>query len=47
MKVALGAHRGIASPIKLGRTPATYRRAPPALNEHAAQLFGADDDRTD
>ncbi|HDR9838411.1 TPA: CoA transferase [Burkholderia multivorans] len=47
MKVELGAHRGIASPIKLGRTPATYRRAPPALNEHAAQLFGADDDRTD
>ncbi|MBU9583543.1 CaiB/BaiF CoA transferase family protein [Burkholderia multivorans] len=47
MKVELGAHRGIASPIKLGRTPATYRRAPPALNEHAAQLFGAADDRTD
>lgn len=47
MRVELGAHRGIASPIKLGRTPATYRRAPPGLNEHAAQLFGADDDRTD
>ncbi|KVQ34935.1 carnitine dehydratase [Burkholderia cepacia] len=39
MKVELGRHRGIASPIKLGRTPATYRRPPPALNEHAAQVF--------
>lgn len=39
MKVELGRHRGIASPIKLGRTPATYRRPPPALNEHAGQVF--------
>ena len=47
MKVELGRHRGIASPIKLGRTPATYRRAPPALNEHAAQVFAADNDDND
>lgn len=45
MRVELGSHRGIASPIKLGRTPATYRLPPPALNEHAQQVFAAIDDR--
>lgn len=30
MVVRLGDYTGIASPIKLSRTPATYRRAPPA-----------------
>jgi crotonobetainyl-CoA:carnitine CoA-transferase CaiB-like acyl-CoA transferase len=40
MKVEMGTYRGIASPIKLGRTPATYRSVPPALDEHAAQVFG-------
>lgn len=40
MKVEMGTYRGIASPIKLGRTPATYRSAPPALDEHTAQVFG-------
>jgi crotonobetainyl-CoA:carnitine CoA-transferase CaiB-like acyl-CoA transferase len=39
MKVEMGAYRGIASPIKLGRTPATYRSVPPALGEHTAQVF--------
>ncbi len=34
MFVRIGAYRGTASPIKLSRTPATYRRPPPA--------FGAD-----
>lgn len=34
-------YRGVASPIKLGRTPATYRRPPPALNQHGDQVFGA------
>jgi crotonobetainyl-CoA:carnitine CoA-transferase CaiB-like acyl-CoA transferase len=29
MTVALGKYRGVASPIKLNRTPATYRTAPP------------------
>ncbi|MDE1139295.1 CaiB/BaiF CoA transferase family protein [Paraburkholderia tropica] len=37
-------YSGIASPIKLGRTPATYRSAPPALGEHTAQVFGAAED---
>jgi crotonobetainyl-CoA:carnitine CoA-transferase CaiB-like acyl-CoA transferase len=46
MRVELGNHRGIASPIKLGRTPATYRTPPPALNEHAEQVFAAAADRT-
>jgi crotonobetainyl-CoA:carnitine CoA-transferase CaiB-like acyl-CoA transferase len=36
MVVALGEYRGTGSPIKLSRTPATYRNAPPA--------FGADTD---
>ncbi|RQS15437.1 CoA transferase [Burkholderia sp. Bp9002] len=45
MRVELGSHRGIASPIKLGRTPATYRLPPPALNEHAQQVFVPADDR--
>jgi crotonobetainyl-CoA:carnitine CoA-transferase CaiB-like acyl-CoA transferase len=40
MRVELGSYQGIASPIKLSRTPATYRSAPPALNEHAGQVFG-------
>ena len=30
MVVRMGDYTGVASPIKLGRTPATYRRAPPA-----------------
>ncbi|MFD2856129.1 CoA transferase [Seohaeicola zhoushanensis] len=36
-------YRGTASPIKLGRTPATYRKAPPSLGEDAdavAREFG-------
>lgn len=40
MKVELDGYRGIASPIKLGRTPATYRTVPPGLNEPAQQVFG-------
>lgn len=39
MIVEMGSYKGVASPIKLSRTPATYRRPPPALNE-----FGAVDD---
>ena len=31
MVVEMGAYRGIGSPIKLSRTPATYRRQPPTL----------------
>jgi len=40
MKVEQGAYRAIASPIKLSRTPATYRSVPPTLGEHTAQIFG-------
>jgi crotonobetainyl-CoA:carnitine CoA-transferase CaiB-like acyl-CoA transferase len=29
MVVRIGDYKGVASPIKLSRTPATYRRAPP------------------
>ncbi len=34
MLVEMGAYRGIGSPIKLQRTPPSYRRAPPGLGEH-------------
>lgn len=34
MLVHVGDYSGVASPIKLGRTPATYRTAPPRLDEH-------------
>jgi len=40
MRVELEGYRGIASPIKLSRTPATYRSTPPALNQHALEIFG-------
>lgn len=33
MIVEMGSYKGIASPIKLSRTPATYRMPPPSLNE--------------
>ncbi|AIT25279.1 formyl-CoA transferase domain protein [Bordetella holmesii 44057] len=32
------AYRGLASPIKLSRTPASLRRAPPAKGEANAEL---------
>ncbi len=34
MLVRIGDYRGTGSPIKLERTPATYRLAPPAFGEH-------------
>lgn len=33
---------GCASPIRLSRTPASYDRRPPKLDEHAAEIFPAD-----
>ncbi|PRA26239.1 CaiB/BaiF CoA transferase family protein [Pseudomonas poae] len=33
MLVNIGDYRGIGSPVKLSRTPATYRRAPPTLGQ--------------
>ncbi|NLC36012.1 MAG: CoA transferase [Alcaligenaceae bacterium] len=32
-------YQGIASPIKLSRTPATLRRLPPALGQHNEEVF--------
>lgn len=40
MVVDTGAHRGTASPIKLSRTPASYRLAPPRFAEHSAEVLG-------
>jgi crotonobetainyl-CoA:carnitine CoA-transferase CaiB-like acyl-CoA transferase len=38
--VDIGKYRGIASPVKLSRTPATYRRAPPKYGEHNSEILG-------
>ena len=40
MRVRIGDYRGIASPIKLSRTPATYRSEPPRLGQHTQAVFG-------
>ncbi|MCU1719462.1 CaiB/BaiF CoA transferase family protein [Pseudomonas sp. 5P_3.1_Bac2] len=37
----LGDYQGIASPIKLSRTPAQYRLVPPALGEHTVAVLQA------
>lgn len=39
MVVDIGPYRGTASPIKMSRTPATYRRAPPQFAEHTAEIL--------
>lgn len=40
MLVAIGEHyQGIASPIKLANTPASYRLAPPQFAEHSAEIL--------
>jgi len=38
MIVERGNYRGAGSPIKLSRTPVTYRLPPPSLNEHGERL---------
>ncbi len=40
MLIELGNYRGIASPVKLSRTPASYRKAPPALGEDTRDVLG-------
>lgn len=39
MVVDIGEYRGTGSPIKLSRTPASYRRAPPGFAEHSAEVM--------
>ncbi len=39
MVVDIGEYRGTGSPIKLSRTPASYRRAPPAFAQHSAEVM--------
>jgi len=39
MVVDIGAYRGTGSPIKLSRTPASYRLAPPQFAEHTAEIL--------
>jgi crotonobetainyl-CoA:carnitine CoA-transferase CaiB-like acyl-CoA transferase len=40
MLVELDGYRGTGSPIKLSRTPASYRRRPPRLGEHTDEILG-------
>lgn len=39
MVVDIGPYRGTGSPIKLSRTPASYRMAPPGFAEHTAEVL--------
>jgi crotonobetainyl-CoA:carnitine CoA-transferase CaiB-like acyl-CoA transferase len=39
MVVDIGAYRGTGSPIKLSRTPASYRLAPPSFAQHTAEVL--------
>ncbi|WP_173934733.1 CoA transferase [Chelativorans sp. Marseille-P2723] len=39
MLVEIGEYRGTASPIKLSRTPASYRRKPPKFGEHNSEVL--------
>jgi crotonobetainyl-CoA:carnitine CoA-transferase CaiB-like acyl-CoA transferase len=39
MIVDIGPYRGTGSPIKMSRTPATYRRPPPQFAEHTAEIL--------
>ena len=40
MIVEIDGYRGTASPIKLGRTPASYHRPPPRLGQHSGEVLG-------
>ena len=39
MVVDIGAYRGTASPIKMSRTPASYRLAPPRFAQHTDEVL--------
>ena len=39
MVVDIGKYRGTGSPIKMSRTPASYRRPPPRFNEHTEAVL--------
>ncbi|GAA3526978.1 CaiB/BaiF CoA-transferase family protein [Zobellella aerophila] len=39
MLVEIGAYKGTGTPVKLGRTPASYRRVPPAFAEHSTEIL--------
>ncbi|RJE87359.1 CaiB/BaiF CoA transferase family protein [Paracoccus onubensis] len=48
MVVNVGEYRGTGSPIKMSRTPASYRRAPPGFAQHSAEVmeeYALDSDR--
>ncbi|SFH98555.1 CaiB/BaiF CoA transferase family protein [Albimonas pacifica] len=39
MRVEIGDYQGLGAPAKLSRTPADFRRAPPAFGEHTAEIL--------
>ncbi len=42
MVVEMDGYRGTGAPIKLSRTPASYRLVPPAFGEHTQEVLGTD-----
>jgi crotonobetainyl-CoA:carnitine CoA-transferase CaiB-like acyl-CoA transferase len=42
MVVEQGDYTGVGAPVKLSRTPATYRRVPPAFGEHNEEVLGGE-----
>lgn len=43
MIVEIGDYRGTASPVKLSRTPASYRLVPPKFGEHTAEILNGNE----
>lgn len=41
MVVQMGAYRGLGAPVRLSRTPANYRAAPPPFGAHSAEILAA------
>lgn len=46
MVVEMEGYRGTGTPIKLSRTPASYRLVPPAFGEHTQEVLGANSGTT-
>ncbi len=48
MLVEIGSYKGTGTPVKLDRTPASYRNAPPAFAQHSNEILaglGLDESR--
>lgn len=45
MVVEMDGYRGIASPARLSRTPASYRAPPPEFGQHDREILGSDEEQ--